>query len=113
MANDQSEDMAQLQRDLRQIIGAAATWIVDAIELCELCHGARYQDKPEPCDNCKLGWVHNAALRGIADALTPVNDLRFTLPEPFLSQAMEVYHDRAQSGIEYPDQHGAGTHRHD
>ena len=110
MTPDQSEEMAMLQRDLRQKIGAAATWIVDAIELCELCHRARYQDRPEPCDHCKLGWVHNAALRGIADALTPIDDLRYTLPEPFLSKAMEVYHaERIRREHTSPD-YGVGPH---
>ena len=113
MTTAQSDEMATLQRDVAQILKASAAWLGT---LCEVIRQeARMHKSFVPLADAfsTEGLRHAAALRGIADALAPLEDTRYTLSEPFLNQAMEIYHDRAQSGIEYPDQHGAGPDRHD
>jgi|SRR5271154_850235 len=101
MTTDQSEEMAMLQRDVAQILKDGAAWIGT---LCEVIQqeARMHRRRPRHSDVfSKEGIRHAAALRGIADALAPLEDTRYTLPEPFLSQSMEVYHDRIRSGSEH------------
>ena len=103
---------AEFEADMRQILSAAVMWIGDMMERCRQCDVYLKHTDQKYCPDCAEGLIHAAALCGIADALTPIDEQRITLPEPFLSECMEIYHDRSQSGIEYPHLYDAGPDPH-